>query len=52
MDLWNDMPFINGSKADPVMISEYHSIIFTIPSASLQETILYFVAKFFIATKV
>ena len=51
MDLWNDMPFINGSKADPVMISEYHSIIFTIPSASLQETIASFVAKFFIATK-
>ena len=40
MDRFNGIPDINGTEAEPVMIAEYNSIIFTIPSTSLQELII------------
>ena len=41
MDRFNGIPDINGTEAEPVMIAEYNSIIFTIPSTSLQELIIF-----------
>ena len=41
MDRFNGIPDINGTEAESVMIAEYNSIIFTIPSTSLQELIIY-----------
>ena len=41
MDQFNGVPVIEGAEAESVMIAEYNSIIFTIPSTSLQEMITY-----------
>lgn len=40
MDRFNGIPDINGPEAEPVVITKYNSIIFTIPSTSQQEWII------------
>ena len=37
MDRFNGIPEVKDAEAEPIMIAEYNSIIFTIPSTSLQE---------------
>ena len=45
MDLYNGLPEIKDTEPDLVMIAEYNSIIFTIPSENLTEMVLSSYAK-------
>ena len=41
MDRFNGIPEVKDAEAESIMIAEYNSIIFTIPSTSLQEMAVY-----------